>query len=81
MNTRLYVGNLSVETSEADLAAAFAPWGGTCATIPTDRSSGRSKGFGFVEVTDSQLSAAITAMNGKELGGSALNVNEARSRA
>jgi cold-inducible RNA-binding protein len=80
MSKRLFVGNLSFETSESDLAAAFAPWGGTSAAIPTDRDSGRGKGFGFVEVEGDQMEAAISAMNGKELAGRSLTVNEARPR-
>jgi RNA recognition motif-containing protein len=80
MSKRLYVGNLAFDTSEDDLARAFAPWGGTGAAIPTDRGTGRCKGFGFVEVQDDQANAAITAMNGKEMGGRALTVSEARPR-
>ena len=80
MNKRLFVGNLSFDTSEADLEAAFSQWGGSAAAIPTDRDSGRAKGFGFVEVQDDQMSAAISAMNGHEVGGRALTVNEARPR-
>src|SRR5438874_12502783 len=80
MSKRLYVGNLSFDTSEADLNSAFSQWGGSGAAIPTDRDSGRAKGFGFVEVADDQMNAAISAMNGKELAGRSLNVNEARPR-
>ena len=80
MSKRLYVGNLSFDTSEADLNSAFSQWGGNGAAIPTDRDSGRAKGFGFVEVADDQMNAAISAMNGKELAGRSLNVNEARPR-
>ena len=79
MSKRLYVGNLSYDTSESDLQARFAPYGATAATIPTDH-DGRSKGFGFVEVADDQMNAAISAMNGKDIDGRALNVNEARPR-
>jgi cold-inducible RNA-binding protein len=80
MSKRLFVGNLSHDTSETDLNTAFAPWGGSGAAIPTDRDSGRGKGFGFVEVADDQMNAAISAMNGKELAGRPLTVNEARPR-
>lgn len=80
MSKRLFVGNLSFETSEADLNAAFSQWGGSGAAIPTDRDSGRAKGFGFVEVADDQMNAAISAMNGRDLGGRAVTVNEARPR-
>lgn len=80
MSKRLFVGNLSFDTTESDLASAFAQWGGSSAAIPTDRDSGRGKGFGFVEVEGDQMDAAISAMNGKEMGGRPLTVNEARPR-
>lgn len=79
MNKRLYVGNLSYDTSQADLEAAFAPYGGSGVTLPLDH-DGRSKGFGFVEVDESQMEAAIAGMDGKQLGGRSLTVNEARPR-
>jgi cold-inducible RNA-binding protein len=79
MSKRLFVGNLSFDTSEAELNAAFAEWDGNGAVIPTNE-SGRPKGFGFVEVADDKASAAIAAMNGKELAGRTLTVNEARPR-
>src|SRR4051794_4025995 len=80
MSKRLFVGNLSFDTSEADLNAAFSQWGGSSAAIPTDRASGRAKGFGFVEVADDQMNAAISAMNGHDVGGRPLTVNQARPR-
>ena len=80
MSKRLYVGNLSWEVAEGDLEKAFEQWGGRNAAISTDRDSGRSKGFGFIEVEDDQMNAAINAMNGKELAGRPLTVNEARPR-
>jgi RNA recognition motif-containing protein len=80
MSKRLFVGNLSFDTSEADLNTAFSQWGGCNAVIPTDRNSGRAKGFGFIEVEDDQMKSAINAMDGKELGGRNLTVNEARPR-
>ena len=79
MSKRLYVGNLSYSTSEQQLQDIFEPYGATGATIPTDQ-DGRSKGFGFVDIADDQLNAAISAMDGKELGGRTLTVNEARPR-
>ena len=79
MSKRLFVGNLSFNTSEAELHTAFAPYGCTSSTMPTDH-DGRAKGFGFVDVADDQMSAAISAMNGKEVDGRALTVNEARPR-
>jgi cold-inducible RNA-binding protein len=80
MSKRLYVGNLSFNTSEADLESAFSQWGGRGAAIPTDRDSGQAKGFGFIEVEDDQMNAAISAMNGRDLAGRSLTVNEARPR-
>src|SRR4051794_14984104 len=80
MSKRLYVGNLSFNTTEDDLNNAFSQWGGSGASIPTDRDSGRGKGFGFIEVTDDQMNAAISAMNGRDLDGRTLTVNEARPR-
>ena len=79
---RIFVGNLSYQTQSADLEAAFSAFGEVeSATVITDRYSGRSKGFGFVEIPDnSQAQAAITGMNGAELEGRALTVNEARPR-
>jgi cold-inducible RNA-binding protein len=79
MPKRLFVGNLSFNTSEADLESAFSEWGGSGATIPVNE-SGRPKGFGFVNVEDDQMDAAISAMHGKELDGRTLTVNEARPR-
>jgi cold-inducible RNA-binding protein len=79
MSKRLFVGNLSFNTSEADLDAAFSQWGGNGAAIPINE-SGRPKGFGFVNVDDDQMDAAIAAMHGAELDGRPLTVNEARPR-
>jgi RNA recognition motif-containing protein len=79
MSKRLYVGNLSFNTSEQQLQDLFAPYGATSVTLITDQ-DGRSKGFGFVEVSDDQMQAAISATNGKDLGGRTLTVNEARPR-
>src|SRR5688572_13290204 len=79
MSKRLYVGNLPYSVSEQDLVSAFAQWGSTNAAIPINE-SGRSKGFGFVEVEDEQVEAAINAMNGANIGGRTLTVNEARPR-
>jgi RNA recognition motif-containing protein len=78
----LFVGNLSFQTTEADLRALFEPFGEiTRAQIMTDRDTGRSRGFAFVEMTNDQEAAkAIEALNGKELDGRALNVNEARPK-
>lgn len=78
----IYVGNLSFDTSESDLQAAFAVHGNvTSARIATDRDTGRARGFGFVEMSDpNEAKAAIAALNGRELQGRTLTVNEARPR-
>lgn len=78
----LYVGNLSFTTTEAALREAFAEHGTvTSARIITDRDTGRSRGFGFVEMSDAAAGqAAIDALDGQELDGRTLNVNEARPR-
>ena len=79
---KLYVGNLSYNTTEEQLRDLFTPFGEPeSATLITDRDSGRSKGFGFVEFADSsQANAAMSAMNGKEIDGRALTVSQARPR-
>ena len=78
----LYVGNLSYDLSEEDLKSAFEEYGEvTSAKIISDRYSGRSKGFGFIEMSsDEEAKAAIEGLTGKELGGRAIVVNEARPR-
>ena len=82
MAAKLYVGNLAYGVSDADLEAMFAPHGTVqSAQIIMDRDTGRSKGFGFVEMSTSQeAQAAIAALNGKEVDGRKLTVNEARPR-
>jgi RNA recognition motif-containing protein len=79
--TKLYVGNLSYSTTDEDLHAAFSQSGASLssARVITDRMSGRSRGFGFVEFAeDSEAEAAITMWDGKDLGGRDLKVNVAR---
>ena len=78
----VYVGNLSYDLSEEDLKTAFGEYGEvTSAKIVSDRYSGRSKGFGFIEMTsDDEAKAAIEGLSGKELAGRAIVVNEARPR-
>jgi cold-inducible RNA-binding protein len=78
----IYVGNLSHEVTEEDLRLAFEPFGQVeSATIIQDKHSGQSKGFGFVEMASkAEGQSAIDGLNGKELKGKALNVNEARAR-
>ena len=82
MGKKLYVGNLSYGVSSSDLQAMFSPHGTVeSAEVINDRATGRSKGFGFVEMAnDSDAQAAISALNGQEHEGRALTVNEARPR-
>ena len=82
MGKKLYVGNLSYAVTDSDLQKLFEPHGTVeSAQIIMDRETGRSKGFGFVEMkTDQEAQAAIAAMNGKEVDGRSLTVNEARPR-
>jgi RNA recognition motif-containing protein len=82
MGTRLYVGGISYNTNDAGLNAHFAQAGTVVsAQIITDRDTGRSKGFGFVEMgTDEEAQNAITMFHGKELDGRNLTVNEARPK-
>jgi len=79
----IYVGNLSYSVTEEELQKAFEAFGEvTSVNIITDNYSGRSKGFGFVEMPGKEeAGAAISGLNGKEMAGRALNVNEARPRA
>jgi RNA recognition motif-containing protein len=78
----IYVGNLSYSMSEDELRDAFAAHGEvSLVKILTDRETGRSRGFGFVEMPNqSEGEAAVNQLNGKEVGGRALRVNEARPR-
>ena len=78
----IYVGNLSYETAEEDLRQAFENFGQVSSVnVITDKYSGRSRGFGFVEMSsDEEGAAAIAGLNGQELHGRKLNVNEARPR-
>jgi RNA recognition motif-containing protein len=82
MATKLYVGNLSFQTSSEDLRAHFAQAGTVeSASVVEDRMTGRSRGFGFVEMsTPEEAAAAIEQLNGKEFSGRNLTVNEARPR-
>ena len=82
MGTRLYVGNLPYTVSSSELEQMFSPHGTVqSAEVVADRDTGRSKGFGFVEMgSDAEAQAAIAALNGQDNGGRALTVNEARPR-
>ena len=78
----IYVGNLSYSLSESELRDAFADFGEVSSVkVLMDRETGRSRGFGFVEMPNqSEAEAAIAQLNGKEVGGRALRVNEARPK-
>ncbi len=80
--TNIFVGNLSYQTSQEELEAAFAAYGTVeRVSIVRDRDTGQPRGFAFVEMTNAQeASKAIAGLNGKEMNGRALNVNEARPR-
>src|SRR5205085_8274483 len=80
MGNKLYVGNLPYQVRDSDLEQAFGQFGQvTSAKVMMERETGRSKGFGFVEMgSDAEAQAAITGMNGQSLGGRSIVVNEAR---
>lgn len=82
MGKKIYVGNLPFNATDADLHQLFSPHGTVeSAQIISDRDSGRSKGFGFVEMaTAEEAAAAIAALNGQQHGGRALTVNEAKPK-
>ena len=82
MGKKLYVGNLSYSVTSSDLEQLFGQHGQvTSAQVINDRDTGRSKGFGFVQMgTDQEAQAAITALNGQDVDGRALTVNEAKPR-
>lgn len=81
MAKKIFVGNLPFATTSEDLKEIFAAYGEVVsANVVTDRATGRSRGFGFVEMESAGADAAISALNGKELGGRALRVDEAKER-
>lgn len=82
MAKKVYVGNLPFSVNNAELEGLFAEFGEVVsAEVISDRETGRSKGFGFVEMgSDAEAEAAIAALSGKDVGGRALTVNEARPR-
>ena len=79
---KIYVGNLSKQVTDVQLNELASPYGKlVSANVATERSSGESKGFGFIEFgTDDEAKAAITGLNGRDVNGQALKVNEARPR-
>jgi RNA recognition motif-containing protein len=82
MSMKVYVGNLSYDTTNEDLARMFEPFGSVeSATVISDRDTGRSKGFGFVEMSSKkEAEDAISELSGTEVNGRTLTVNEARPR-
>ena len=82
MGKKLYVGNLAYGVTDSELEQLFGPYGAVqSAQVIMDRDTGRSKGFGFVEMgSDAEAQAAIDGLNGRESGGRALTVNEAKPR-
>lgn len=82
MGTKLYVGNLAYSVSSSELQQLFGAYGAVrSAEVISDRATGQSKGFGFVEMgTQEEATAAMTALNGKQHDGRTLTVNEARPR-
>ena len=79
MSKKLFVGNLSFQTTESDVTSAFEQCGAVeSVAIITDRDTGRSKGFGFVVMEEEGASKAIATLNGSQLNGRALTVNEAK---
>lgn len=78
---KLYVGNLPWSATEEDLRNLFAPIGEThSVSVITDRDTGRSRGFGFVEMSDEDAKSAMSQLNGQDFGGRPLRVNEAEER-
>ena len=78
---KIYVGNLPFSTTDDDLRDLFARHGEvSSASVVMDRESGRSRGFGFVEMETASAEVAITALNGRDMGGRSLRVNEAEDR-
>ena len=81
MVQKIYVGNLPFNATEAEVTKLFAEYGEVVSVaLPTDRETGCPRGFGFVEMADEGAKQAINALNGKDFGGRALNVNEAKPR-
>ena len=79
MSKRIYVGNLPFTSSEDDIRQLFSTYGEVISvSLPNDRETGRPRGFGFVEMENENADQAIQALDGKELGGRSLRVNEAR---
>ena len=81
MVQKIYVGNLPYEATEDQVQTLFGEYGEVLSVaLPTDRETGRARGFGFVEMSNDEATKAIAGVNGKDFGGRTLNVNEARPR-
>jgi cold-inducible RNA-binding protein len=81
LTQRIYVGNLPFSATEAEVSEVFAQYGEVVScSLPKDRETGRPRGFGFVEMADEDAKKAIQALDGKDMGGRALRVNEAQPR-
>ena len=81
MAQKIYVGNLPYSATEDEIETLFAAYGEVLSVaLPTDRETGRARGFGFVEMSANEAAEAIAGVNGVDLGGRTLNVNEARPR-
>ena len=81
MSSKIYVGNLPFTATEDQVRALFAAHGTVeSVALPTDRETGRPRGFGFVEMSQADASRAIQAVNGQDLGGRSLRVNEAQDK-
>ena len=79
--TSIYVGNLPFTASEEEVRAMFSPYGNVeSVKLITDRETGRPRGFGFVEMSASDANSAIQALNGKDMGGRPLRINQAQER-
>jgi cold-inducible RNA-binding protein len=78
---KIYVGNLPFSASDADVRALFSQYGTVeSVSLPTDRETGRPRGFGFVEMAQADAARAIQSLNGHQMGGRALRVNEAQDK-
>jgi RNA recognition motif-containing protein len=78
---RIYIGNLPYEAEESEVKQLFSTYGEVLSVaLPTDRETGRARGFGFIEMSTEDASKAISALDGSDFGGRSLNVNEARPR-
>jgi RNA recognition motif-containing protein len=79
--TKIYVGNLPFTATEADLRTLFSQHGNVdSVSLPTDRETGRPRGFGFIEMSNADAAKAIQSLNGKDMGGRPLRVNEAQDK-